>query len=114
MNIQLFNRKVFSGILVAVIAVFSAGQGQAQVPDWPDLYDPLQFHTFYFDLDAGDAAAIQDDDSNSIEVPACFRAAGPACWKYPMKYSSRMVGHCRLPAISLWFTRTEGFNTLTT
>lgn len=67
-----------AAIAVAVGLVLGAWQPRAgaQVPDWPDVYDPLTLLTLNLSMSAADWNTVQNDSTLSIEVPAQLWADG--------------------------------------
>jgi hypothetical protein len=62
-----------------LIAFLSAGlglAGPASSQGWPDVFEPSLLLTLHLQMDSGDWATVQNDDTLSIEVPAQFWADG--------------------------------------
>jgi hypothetical protein len=63
-------------LALVLVLVMLSGPTFAQFGDWPDVFDPLQLRTLHLDMEPGDWATVQSDESLSIEVPAFFYEAG--------------------------------------
>jgi len=64
-----------SAAIVFLACLASASVSVAQVPDWPDLYDPFTLYTLNVEtVNADDFDLIRNDTTYDIEVPAWFWA----------------------------------------
>ena len=86
-----------AAISVFVFA-FSFNISQAEVLDWPDLYDPFTLHTLNLELvDPADLDVILYDTTFDIEVPAWFWADGDVIEADPILISVRRKSADALP-----------------
>lgn len=61
--------------ILFLTAAFLLNTASAQVPDWPDLYDPFTLYTLHVEtVNPADLDAIRNDTTFDIEVPAWFWA----------------------------------------
>jgi len=81
----------------AIVFAISVGFSQADVPDWPDLYDPFTLHTLNLELDPKDLDVILQDTTFDIEVPAWFWADNDNIELDPILISVRRKSATALP-----------------
>ena len=61
-------------VISAIVLALSLSTSQAEVPDWPHLYDPFTLHTLHLEMENADLNTILNDTTFDIEVPAWFWA----------------------------------------
>ena len=84
--------------VAAIISTFSLSTSQADVQDWPDLYNPFTLHTLNLELvNPADLDVILHDTTYDIEVPAWFWADGDVIEADPILISVRRKSASALP-----------------
>ena len=96
-------------ITIAIVAIliamavpaysdYTISTSQADVQDWPDLYDPFTLHTLNLELvNPDDLDVILHDTTYDIEVPAWFWADGDVIEANPILISVRRKSASALP-----------------